>query len=136
MLPKVGLAIRGLEDLSCEERLRELGLFRLEKRSLRGDLVAAFPYLKGAYRKDRENTISRTSCEWTRGNGFKLREDRFTLDRRKKFFTMKTREHFAQRDSEGLIPGNTQYNFTQGSEHPGLVEDISAHCRGCGLQEI
>ncbi|KFQ89672.1 hypothetical protein N337_00894, partial [Phoenicopterus ruber ruber] len=81
--------IRGLEHLSYEDRLRELGLFSLEKRRLWEALLAAFQYLKGACKKAGEGLLARACSDGTRGNGFKVKEGRFRLDRRKKFFTMK-----------------------------------------------
>jgi len=61
--------IRGLEHLSYEDRVRELGLFSLEKKKLQGDLIAAFQYLKGAYRKDGEGLFTRVCRDRTRGDG-------------------------------------------------------------------
>jgi len=86
--------IRGLEYLSCEDRLRELGLLSLEKKMLQGDLIAAFQYLKGAYRKDGEGLFTRLCSDRTRGNSSKLKEGRFRLDIRKKFFTIRVVKHW------------------------------------------
>jgi len=49
--------------------------------------MAAFQYLKGAYRKDGE------SSNRTRHNGFKRKEARFSLDIRNKFFTVRMVRH-------------------------------------------
>jgi len=69
--------------------VRELGLFSLENTRLRGDLIVAFQYFKVAYRKDGGRLFSRVCCNRTRGSGFKLKQGRFRLDIRKKFFTMR-----------------------------------------------
>jgi len=56
-------------------------------------LIGAFQYLKGAWKKDEDKLFSRACCYRTRGNGFKLKESRFRLDVRKRFFTLRVMKH-------------------------------------------
>ena len=93
---------RGLEHLSCEERLRELGLFSLEKRSLQGDLMVSCLYLKGVYKQEGERLFRRVDGHGTGGNGFKQRQGRFTLDMRRKFFTQGVMTHWNRLPKEAV----------------------------------
>lgn len=72
--------IRRMDHLCCEDRLRDLGSYNLETRRRQADLIMAFQYLQGAYKKDEDSHLSKACCNRRRGNGFKVKKERFRLD--------------------------------------------------------
>ncbi|KAF7235562.1 Cytosolic carboxypeptidase 4, partial [Varanus komodoensis] len=76
--------VASLQGMPYEVRLRELGLFSLEKRRLRGDILATCRYVRGCHMEMGRDLFSPAE-EGMLSNGAKLREPRFHLDARKHF---------------------------------------------------
>jgi len=84
--------ITGLKHLSGKEKLREMGLFSLERRKLEIYLTVAFQYLSASYKWKGDQLF--TQSDWARENGFKQKEKRLILDVRNKCFTQKVVRHW------------------------------------------
>jgi len=125
--------IRDLQDLLCEDRLRELDLFSLENRRLQGGLIAAIQYLKGDYKQELNQLFP-----WRRRrrNGFKLKEIRFRLEVRRKFFTERMVRCWNRMPREVVDAPSLEMFKNRLVEALGLVPDLevdgSADGRGVG----
>ena len=75
-----------MEGISYEEKLEKLGLFSLERRRLRSDLIEVYKIMRGMDRVDSQKLFPRVGESITRGHRFKVRGARFKGDVRGKYF--------------------------------------------------
>ncbi len=82
--------VRGLNHVSCEERLRQLNLFSLERRRLRADLILAFNILKGEVDLNPSDFFFRPPRAGLQGHTYRLLQGPSRLRRRSGAFSAQT----------------------------------------------
>lgn len=86
--------VRELEYLSCEERLRELGVFQSREEKAPGTPWSTLQYIKGAYKRAGKEFFPEECTDRMRGHSLQLKgAHRFRLDIRKKFFVLSVVRH-------------------------------------------
>ncbi|KAJ7400748.1 hypothetical protein BTVI_102610 [Pitangus sulphuratus] len=112
--------VKGLEGKLYEEWLRSLGLFSLEKRRLRGDLIAVYNFLMRGRGGAGSDLFSVMTSDWTQGKCLNLCQGKFRLDIRKMFFTQRVVGHWNRLPSEVI----TAPSLTEIKKH---LDNILGH---------
>ena len=88
--------IRGLEMKPCEEILKKLNMFSLEKRGERGDVIELFKYLKISHAEGRHDLFLIIPECRTRNHRLKLQEAGFRLNIKKNLLTVRAAQQWNQ----------------------------------------
>ncbi|KAG8544284.1 hypothetical protein GDO81_022785 [Engystomops pustulosus] len=86
---RVTKIIRGMGGLEYNDRLQNVGIFSLEKRRLRGDLIIMYKYVNGQYKDLSKDLFIPRPVTRTRGHPLRLEERRFYHQHRQRFFTVR-----------------------------------------------
>jgi ribonucleases P/MRP protein subunit RPP40 len=81
--------IEGFRSFNYQERLQKLGLMRLDKRRIRGDLIQVYKMLNGGDKSEHSKFFQLSKVSRTRGHSFKLLKKGARLDTRKYFFSQR-----------------------------------------------
>ena len=102
--------VHGLCNKSYQERLEELNMYSLEQRRERGDMIAAFKYIKGCDQLEEGTIFQKKRCNRTRGHEYKLEGGRFKGNVRKNYFTERVIDKWNILPSE-VVEANTVEQF-------------------------
>ena len=83
-----------LRHLTYEERLKRLDMFPLHKRRIRGDLIEVFKILNQFDKINPDKLFEINNATVTRGNGKKLKGQRYNTIARKSYFSVRIVDHW------------------------------------------
>ncbi|KAE8615256.1 hypothetical protein XENTR_v10008456 [Xenopus tropicalis] len=119
--------VKGMEDLNYEVRLSRLGLFSLEKRRLRGDMITLYKYIRGDYRQLGDVLFSHKNNQRTRGHPFRLEERSFHLKQRRWFFTVRAVRLWNALPSD-VVMADSVNAFKRGLDEFLINQNIQGYC--------
>ncbi|MGL5622948.1 RNA-directed DNA polymerase, partial [Cetobacterium sp.] len=105
--------IEGQRSKSYEQRLRDLNLYSLESRRLRGDLIETFKIVKGISGLSFEQFFSNVTDDRTRGHHCRLQRRHARLGIRANFFTHRVVPHW-NKLSQKVVQSTTVSEFKSG----------------------